>query len=639
MAEISSLVIARFMRLPRRSFDIWQGGLVRMPMWFGEAGGQPRRGWGAVWLSLETDLINVKLAEGAPDWRLALDALAELGLRFAKTRPACLEVTDRALADEIARALGDRELAVKVSLDIPVVRDRIRQMAEYTGGRPLPPDALDARGVTVERMRAFATAAGQFYQAAPWRHLSDEDLIRVEAPAVARGLSHVTVLGQAGQTFGLGFYGGAREFERIQGEPDPTAFLGRQGKWTLLYGPMDEMPFGDADLWEDHALPVAGPSAYPVAMWFGPDGTLRRPEAPMLADLEALLAALARTSEDEIDRGRWSHEVPTAAGPRTVTLAIPELLHPLDAPPTDRRPGLLDRRAMERVMLEVERFAAAGSFETPADLNAAIRERFTGSLDEVPSTATTPLERAQDVAYRAAEARGRRRRQLARHALELSPDCADAYVLLAEDAPGPAEAHDLYVRAVAAGKRALGSAFDEYAGQFWGRIQTRPYMRALFGLAQCLDARDRRDEAIDHYRELLRLNPSDNQGVRYSFLVALLQAERDQEAAALLDQYGDEPTAEWAYARALHAFRRQGDTPEARERLRRAIRVNRHVPPYLLEKTTWPDPLPDSYAPGTREEAAVTEDLLGDLWRATPGADGWLAGHASASRSGKKRRR
>jgi hypothetical protein len=41
---------------------------------------------------------------------------------------------------------------------------------------------------------------------------------------------------------------------------------------------------------------------------------------------------------------------------------------------------------------------------------------------------------------------------------------------------------------------------------------------------------------------------------------------------------------------------------------------------------------------GTREEAAITEDLLGELWRATPGADRWLAAHASPSRSGKRRR-
>ena len=45
-------------------------------------------------------------------------------------------------------------------------------------------------------------------------------------------------------------------------------------------------------------------------MWYGPDGRLRRPRARELADLTAILRALGRTSEDEIDRGRFTHEVP-----------------------------------------------------------------------------------------------------------------------------------------------------------------------------------------------------------------------------------------------------------------------------------------------------------------------------------------
>ena len=34
MTQVSSLVLARFARLARRSKDTWQGGLVRMPTWW-----------------------------------------------------------------------------------------------------------------------------------------------------------------------------------------------------------------------------------------------------------------------------------------------------------------------------------------------------------------------------------------------------------------------------------------------------------------------------------------------------------------------------------------------------------------------------------------------------------------------------
>ena len=641
MPPIRSVLIDRFKRLPRRSNDVWQGGLVRARTWVEEPDGSVRRPWAAVWVSLATGMINVQLAEddGAADAGLALQALADLGLKFVRCRPARLDVTDGALGARLAEALADPELAVSVRADLPDVDRVVREMERGMNDAPALPEALDAPGITVERMRAFAIAARDFYQAAPWQHLTDEDLIHVEAPAVASGLRYFTVLGAAGQTFGLGFFTNPREFDALHETPDPEVLLRRGGKWTMLYGPIDEMPFGDGDLWEDHHLPVAGPSAYPVAMWYGPGGKLRRPRAQELADLTAILLGVARSTEAHIDRGRWSHEVPGHDGPRTVTLAIPELLAPLDVTPP-RRPGPPDRRALERLTAEVQRFTQGELFQSLEDANEALRERFSGPIHDLPSTATTPLEKAQDLIYRAFEARGRRRIQLARRALELSADCADAYVVLAEESYAPEAARALYERGVAAGERALGpDVFAQEAGRFWGIVSTRPYMRARLGLAHSLEDLERRDEAVEHYRELLRLNPGDDQGVRYALLAALLLAGRDGEALTLIEQFGDEPTALWHYARALVVFRREGDSQAARECLRTALRTNRHVPQYLTDEEDWPGPEPSVYAPGSREEAVICDTDLGEAWRATPEAIRWLRAQAPARRSGKRRRR
>ena len=68
--------------------------------------------------------------------------------------------------------------------------------------------------------------------------------------------------------------------------------------------------------------------------------------------------------------------------------------------------------------------------------------------------------------------------RLARQSLEIWPDCADAYVLLAEQARGPQEALDLYALGVEAAERDLGpEAFRDAVGHFWGALPTRPYMR------------------------------------------------------------------------------------------------------------------------------------------------------------------
>jgi tetratricopeptide (TPR) repeat protein len=301
-----------------------------------------------------------------------------------------------------------------------------------------------------------------------------------------------------------------------------------------------------------------------------------------------------------------------------------------------------DRRVMERTFAEIDRFMAESDFKSLEEANAAIQARFCGPMDAIPSTASTPLEKAQDLMYQAFDARGRRRIQLARKALEMSRDCADAYVLLAEETADGEEARVLYTQGVAAGEHALGpNMFEKEVGQFWGAVRTRPYMRARLGLAQCLDELGRTDEAIGHYQELLRLNPNDNQGVRYILLPRLFTTGRDAEAGTLLAEYADDPSAIWQYGWALWTFRHEGDSAQARERLRDAVKANRHVPKYLSGKAQISEALPDAYSFGSVEEAIFCADELFDAWKETPGALPWLLTSVAGrkTRASKRRRR
>ena len=64
-------------------------------------------------------------------------------------------------------------------------------------------------------------------------------------------------------------------------------------------------------------------------------------------------------------------------------------------------------------------------------------------------------------------------------------------------------------------KRVRIQGFKQYAGHFWGFLETRPYMRARAGLAGTLLKLGDIDGAVGHYRDMLKLNPNDNQGIRY----------------------------------------------------------------------------------------------------------------------------
>lgn len=238
----------------------------------------------------------------------------------------------------------------------------------------------------------------------------------------------------------------------------------------------------------------------------------------------------------------------------------------------------------------------------------------------------TPLRRAQKLVYRAVEVEdSATKSELARQALAICPDCADAYVVLAEQARTRKEAIRLYREGVAAGERALGPAvFQEQAGRFWGLLETRPYMRARLGLAAELWAVGRKEEAVGHLQEMLRLNPNDNLGVRHLLAGHLLTLDRDREVADLLDKYAEEGTATWAYTRALLEFRRHGDTPETRRLLEEAKRRNPHVPDYLLGRKVPPPVAPGAYT--LRDDSEAQHYLLISMpaWKSTLGAIPWV---------------
>lgn len=245
------------------------------------------------------------------------------------------------------------------------------------------------------------------------------------------------------------------------------------------------------------------------------------------------------------------------------------------------------------------------------------------------------LQEAQSLMYQAWEAPNKSQRlKLARKALEISPDCVDAYVLLAEEnAPTAAEARAFYEQGVQAGERALGKRkFKEFTGYFWGVLETRPYMRARFGLADVLWELGEREEAARQMQDMLRLNPNDNQGVRDRLAALLLEMKDDRSLEKLLKQYKDDWSANWKYTRALVAYRKSGRSPAANKALKAALEQNQFVPAYLLGEKRFPKQLPPFISPGADSEAVYYAIDALTPWVETDGALAWLAEMAEPDR-------
>lgn len=236
------------------------------------------------------------------------------------------------------------------------------------------------------------------------------------------------------------------------------------------------------------------------------------------------------------------------------------------------------------------------------------------------------LDVAQELAYDAWDASTPAESiDLAQKALELSPLCVDAYNILATHSKTRKDALALYQKAAAIGERSLGEDFFKTCmGDFWSILETRPYMRARAGIVECLLALDDKKSAMQHCKEILKLCPMDNLGMRDILMSILLEGSKDKQAEALYKQYKDDYSATWFYARALLDFRKYGKGGVANSSLQAAFAVNKFVPDYLLQKKKLPAAKPYGYSPGNKDEAILLVKEYLPAWQASAGALQWL---------------
>lgn len=246
-------------------------------------------------------------------------------------------------------------------------------------------------------------------------------------------------------------------------------------------------------------------------------------------------------------------------------------------------------------------------------------------------TSVDSLARAQDLIHDAWEITDADKQvALARRALAISPHCADAFVVLAGRAErGSKDELELWQRGHEVGREWLGAAgFERWVGEFWGRLETRPYLRARFGLARALWERGHKWPAIDHLQGILRLNPNDNQGVRYVLAAVLVEVGWDHDLEGLLAQYREDASSKWSWTKALAEFRRIGDKKASRELLAAAIADNPYIAAFLLNLRSMPDRLPSDFVRGSEEEAICYAFDFRFGWTNTSGALAWLGKRA-----------
>jgi tetratricopeptide (TPR) repeat protein len=289
--------------------------------------------------------------------------------------------------------------------------------------------------------------------------------------------------------------------------------------------------------------------------------------------------------------------------------------------------------AMESILRVIRPMVQNREFESPEEMEAFLEhiseEDFRRARAEL--MATDPAEEAQLLAYQAMleSENDEEAAALARRALECDPHCVDALVLLAE--LGAGERVDQFIAAlekiVEKGRAGLGEpSFGEDAEGIWDTLEWRPYLRTVFRLAEALRISGRTSDAIARLEELMDRNPLDHQRAREPLLACYLALDEIGSARKLLFQFEGDSSAVFLWGRVLERYLSE-DPEGALAVLRQARRQNPHAERYMTFLSPAPDLDPDSYMPGTQEEAVHCLYIMGLAWANYPEAIHWVRAH------------
>jgi len=500
----------------------------------------------------------------------------------------------------------------------PILREFTERMSPKESQIP---GLLTVPKVTRKMAASLFEAANFFYNAKPWEIIDDRHILMIQL-AYQSAPYYVNVLGAAGMEYGISVYTNWEKVEQFYSIPPDDENINLSGHHLFSFTSAPEISFDDMDATEQFGWPLPAPDIYPTPFYFL-KRSFKRPNAEMLHWYEAALRAIPlfldqRDPSDTPIQIPWKgisrFQIKTSRGIQEVQVRfyhgkmpdIPEIskknmpFEDSDIPPIDRR---LIERDLDQLSIEFE---------------------------EDTSYHNSPLHQTQEVMYDAWETEDMKKRiKLAKKALKICPDCADAYNLLAdEEASTREQAIELYRQGVEAGKRALGDDFfkdPENIGHFWGILETRPYMRSMQGLANLLWEKGETDQAFFYFSELLRLNPGDNQGIRFTLLEFFFDTGRVNEIPKLLDNYSDSSNVDWCYTRLLLELGEHGGSRHAMNLLTKALDSNLYVPDLLTGKKKIPCIDHTYITIGGKDEAEDYARRFIRFWRRTTGALDWLA--------------
>ena len=187
------------------------------------------------------------------------------------------------------------------------------------------------------------------------------------------------------------------------------------------------------------------------------------------------------------------------------------------------------------------------------------------------------------------------------------------------------EAHNMMEALIESFEKKMGPAyFEENTGHFWLINETRPYMQLRSRRAGLKFEKGQTKEASEELKELIVLNPNDNQGLRIPLTSWLIMQHNWSGLADLLALYADEMSMPMLAAKALMLYAQEGDSAKAKKAKKDMHQSNKHAIKYLTGQKKAKHAV-EFYQPGDASEAEMyVAEYAKQAWRSVPGALFWL---------------
>ncbi len=212
------------------------------------------------------------------------------------------------------------------------------------------------------------------------------------------------------------------------------------------------------------------------------------------------------------------------------------------------------------------------------EYNASLRPE--NALD-LPRTADNYLELAESVTAK------KKKLEYLSKALELEPDNLDVSRMIAElNAKKPEELLVAFSSLLEKGNSLMeqGGYLRDGMGDFWGILETRPYMRLRHSYFELLVQCGMMGKAVGEAEEMLKLCDSDNLGVRYELMHLYAYFENEDAALALHKKYDECEESQMLLPLAVLYYKKAGYELSL-QYLRRLAKANKDTKKFLRVMT------------------------------------------------------